>query len=97
MTVIRRWWCCAEYGRTGTQHADDCEYALLGDRAPALVQVKADYARLAHQHAGAVEAFERIGKLAAWIERDRREPDKVLAYAQELACLSTPSRGVVTP
>jgi hypothetical protein len=56
MTVIARWWCCAEYARTGAQHQEACEYALLGERADVLVQVKADYARLAHQLRGAVEA-----------------------------------------
>jgi hypothetical protein len=36
-------------------------------------------------HPDLTERLERVGKLAAWIERDRREPDKVIAYAQELA------------
>lgn len=31
--------------------------------------------------------IERAKKLAGWIERDRREPDKVLMYAQDLQTL----------
>lgn len=30
------------------------------------------------------EALKRVGRLAAWIERDRREPDKMLLYAADL-------------
>jgi hypothetical protein len=33
----------------------------------------------------------RLAKLADWLERDRREPDKVIAYAQEVRRLSRPS------
>lgn len=31
-----------------------------------------------------VPDLDRLAKLADWIERDRREPDKVLAYAQDI-------------
>jgi hypothetical protein len=35
----------------------------------------------------------RLAKLADWLERDRREPDKVIAYAQEVRRLAvSPSR-----
>jgi hypothetical protein len=64
MSLLVHWWCCAEYGRTGTQHDGDCSYALLGDRAGVLVQVKADYARLAHQHRGAVAALREAAERA---------------------------------
>ena len=60
MTVLARWWCCSEYGRTGRQHDADCEYALLGDRADVLVQVKAECARLAHQQRGAVDLLREV-------------------------------------
>jgi hypothetical protein len=33
-------------------------------------------------------ALERVGLLAIWLHRDRREPDKVLAYSQELTQLA---------
>jgi hypothetical protein len=42
---------------------------------------------------GAVGGFERVALLAEWLQRDRREPDKVLAYAQELANLVTAHGG----
>lgn len=42
---------------------------------------------------GAVRGYERVGLLAQWIHRDRHEPDKVLAYAQELANLSAAHEG----
>jgi hypothetical protein len=40
------------------------------------------------QLAGAVEGWERVDLLASWIDRDKREPDKILAYAQELVRLA---------
>jgi hypothetical protein len=42
---------------------------------------------------GAVEALDRAVKLGAWIRRDCNEPDKVLAYAQELVQIATQLRG----
>jgi galactokinase len=43
---------------------------------------------LRQQLRGAVTDFERVGKLAAWLIRDRREFDKVTAYAGELEALA---------
>lgn len=43
---------------------------------------------LRHDHRGAVESFERVKLLTEWLVRDRRAPDKVSAYAQELRILA---------
>lgn len=42
----------------------------------------------AEQLRGAVEDWYRVAQLAQWIVRDRREYDKVTAYAGELAMLA---------
>lgn len=62
----------AAYGTAWTGEGEDTKW---------IVQPLTDQLR------GAVEALERVGKLAEWIERDRHERDKVFLYARELAHL----------
>lgn len=45
----------------------------------------------------ALGAFTRVAQLASWIADDRRESDKVLAYALELGQLADRMRGRSAP
>jgi hypothetical protein len=61
----------------------------VGEAASAVDDVLVEVELLRRRLEGAVEAWGRIAKLAEWIERDRRESDKVLLYAMDLANLAT--------
>ena len=68
-------------------HVEGTSADLCVNEHHACAEAGVEYVR-ADLHQGAVEAFERVGKLAAGLDRDRSESDKVIAYAQELARLA---------